>query len=501
VKLNKHALVLSFVVLAQGMTGMAWGQMTNTDDITLPTTKEQGNGALTPYFWVGAQVAASAGYNLERNTFGFKTDTDNTWASFNVALVDSRYDTPKSYEVGNDPDVWSGHVALKNYTMKLNSWQDKIEEENVPNYIAEIQGKGFHIGFLGQAGEYVQNTGNASLTSGGTVLYFADPDAQDTDYYTDSNPKTTTTYSGTTIMYTGYAKDDLCKVYISGISEGNVDTTTTSKGDGMAGALNAVVAPLGAESTDVNPFTVKITANALAGANFTANPIGFGVKVEPSVYLAPNTTITPIAAFDATIPENGDMVWAAGGGALLCLSGKRWVTDDWDEIDMSVDYFNKFYEFDKILKYAYVQAYATYSKADDLDLAFKFEEPDGVPGFDPNLGAMAEFRLNNLMQSTTAKMGWSGVARASYGFENNTIVPNLRAYLNSEAVLKFRAGCQFGIIPHAGFEFAYTSRNLNAESKATGTSKPDLGRIELLVIIKTDSGTIQTIKRMNSWNY
>lgn len=500
-------LIAISLALAALAGGTAFAQMEYTDDVILPSTKEQGPGAITPYFWVGAQVVESLGYNLETGGFGLK-DTGDTWASFNVAFVDSRHDTPKAYEVGSDPSMWTGRVAMKNYTVKLNSWASAYETDkdglNVPLYFAEVQGKGFHFGMHGQAGEFIQTLAT-SISSGGNVLYFADPDANDSDYYSTVNPNTSATYAGKAVAYAGYTKADFGGLYASFTSEGNVDSTSSESADGGAVAFDWDFTPLGAEASEEKPLTVRFRGNALFGGNYPkgSNPYGVGAELAPSLWLADNIILTPSAAFDAVIPETGDSIWSAGGGLMLSLSGMRWVSDSWAELSNDVDFFNKVYENHNILKFAYLQAYGTFSKADDVDLALKFEEPDGTAGFSENLGAMAEVRLNNVAQieDDAADNGWSAVGRVSYDLANHAYTPYARAYLNSDEVLKVRVGTQFSPLPHAGFEFAYTSRNLNADSKATGTNKSDMGRIEFIAIIKTDTGLISTPKRMSDWNY
>jgi hypothetical protein len=78
-------------------------------------------------------------------------------------------------------------------------------------------------------------------------------------------------------------------------------------------------------------------------------------------------------------------------------------------------------------------------------------------------------------------------------------------------VFKLRAGAYANIIPFTCFELAYTSANLNknAEINDIPANRPmshynsifDAGRIELIVILKSDDIRPQVPKRMSDWNY
>lgn len=498
---RKKTFVVFLLIIIQSFTNFIWAQIMETDDVVMPKTTESASGAITPYFWVGAQAVGSVGYNIETGAFGIKSEDDDTWASFNIAMVSSKYDTPKHMEVGGDTDLWSGHLKLINYTMLLNSWESEAET-NTPAFIAEIAGKGFHFGLFSQAGEYIKDP-LTSLTAGGEVLFFDDPVASEADVYDTVNPYTTTEYDGSAIIYVGYKQDGLFKSYLSLLSEGDIDTEVGSA-DGVAGALDFSITPLGDKTDYAVPFTVAINGNLLTGTGFEENPTGFGISVEPSIFLNDDLILTPEVSFDGTIPEGEDLQWGVGGGLILQMSGKRWIDDSWGELDDPSDYFDGMYENTKILKYAYTQLYTVYSEEDDLDIALKFEEPDGIAGFNENLGAMAEFRLNNLLEETSgSEMAWSLSSRLSFDFSDHKTTPYVRAYLNSEDVFRVRAGVQLsGFIPHTGFEFAYTSKNLNESATSTASGDEfDLGRVEFLFIIKTDSGMINTPKSMDVWDY
>lgn len=156
------------------------------------------------------------------------------------------------------------------------------------------------------------------------------------------------------------------------------------------------------------------------------------------------------------------------------------------------------------MKYSYAQVYASYSETEDLDLAIKIEEPDGIAGFNENLGALAEFRMNNVLEETDGiDTTWSILSRVSYDLMDHRVSPYLRGAFNSEETLKLRAGAHFqGFIPHTGWEFSYTSKNLNENNDTEIVSDEyDMGRFEFIFIVKSDSGLISTPKKMSDWNY
>jgi hypothetical protein len=143
-------------------------------------------------------------------------------------------------------------------------------------------------------------------------------------------------------------------------------------------------------------------------------------------------------------------------------------------------------------------------------MVLKFEEPDGDAGFHDKIGAMFETRLYNLTgKITNNKLAWAMQGRFSYDFQvkGSLITPYLRAYLDSSLVTKLRLGAQANFIPYTGFEIAYTSANLNWN--ADTTVKPltfydsvmDAGRLELIVILKSDNPKPRTKKHIDEWNY
>lgn len=494
------------------LSPLAMAQIMTTQEVPMVPPVEQGGGQVTPSFWIGAQAVESFGYNLETGAFGLRNHSDDTWASFNLAFVDSKYGDPKFVEFGGDPKIWTGRIRLLNYTYRLNSWTS-TPEVNLPSWIAEIQGQGFHIGLFSQAGALIEPTSATNnnpapkLSSANMVLYFDNPNALDADYLAGTNPATAVSYTGSGLVYIGFTQKDLMKAYLSILSEGNVNSNIANgANDGWAGAVDLYFTPLGTALTKNKPISPRLSLNAVKGYNYTQNPLGLGAKAELSLYLGKSLGLTPVAAFNGKLDDQTNaFTWTAGGGLIFRFSDALFVADEWGELKTSPtsNFFDYSYENSKILKYAYIQAYASYSENTDLDLAVKFEEPDGEAGFHKDLGAMAEFRLNNVLQSNSTVLAWSAVGRISYELMKDTVIPYVRSYLDSKSVLKLRTGVQIGgIIPNTGFELAYTSRNLNQGASSNAASdKFDRGRIEFITIIKTDSGRVLTPKRMSDLNY
>ena len=176
---------IAFVVVCALAATPAWTQVMDTEDIVLPATEPTTGDAVTPYFWIGAQAVASAGVDINTGAFGLRNHAGDTWASFNIAFVDSLYATPKAYEVGADDSVWTGHLALRNYTARLNSWEGWTSSVNTPVWLAEVHGHGFRIGVFSQAGQmFAGDNVNVptTISSGDLVLYLADMDAMAGDY-------------------------------------------------------------------------------------------------------------------------------------------------------------------------------------------------------------------------------------------------------------------------------------------------------------------------------
>jgi hypothetical protein len=513
-------------------------QVQSAEDIDTPTPQFQDHGGVTPWFWIGVQTVFSGGYNLETGAAGFRNyGGDNyTYASFNLAFVDSHYQTPKFYEVPRtlDPEAWTGHFVMLNFTSRINSWENGNTgvENNAPAWLAEITGKGVSIGFFTQAANPVGGLFDSDRTSatspnpitkisaGNKVLNLNSNELGRIYYEKSNDPNVTTTYttSNGAIWYTGYEKKERWNVYLTMLSEGNVNSDVTDdKNKGFAGVFDFGLSPFGLFTDSETPLTFNITGNAISGFRYqnTTNNAGFGLKGETGLWLGQeNFVLSPVVAFDGKINSKNEFFWKAGGGLIFQFSGMRWINDDWGELYARTG--NGFadirYENNKVLKYAYAQVYGAYSEETDFNLLFRIEEPDGNVGFHDKLGLLAEARLYNLMEKFDNKpMKWEAQGRVSWDFNvrQYTLTPYLRGYLNDDSVLKARLGAYAHIIPFTCFELAYTSANLN---KGVDLPKPsylnasynsfyDLGRVELIVILKSDDMRPQVPKRMSDWNY
>jgi len=547
--------IVTTVIVLVLMSVSAFAQVQSVEDIEAPPPQFQDHGGVTPWFWIGLQTVFSGGYNIETSAAGFRNygGDNHTYASFNLAFVDSHYQTPKFYEVPRDldPEAWTGHFALLNFTSRLNSWESGNTgmENNAPAWLAEISGKGFRIGFFTQAADLVggiidsgrsdENNSKPVLkiSGGNKVLNLSDGQLGRIYYEKSTDANTVTTYTAGSsstpgpdqgaIWYTGYEKKDLWNVYLTMLSQGNVNSDVTGgKNKGFAGVVDFGLTPFGLISDEETPLTFNVSGNAIAGLGwqgtearpFTEN-VGFGLKGEAGIWLLDNFVISPVLAFDGKIDVYNEFFWKAGGGFTFQFSGMRWVKDDWGDLYNNgnqsgststyalADYR---YENNQILKYAYAQVYGAYSEASDFNILFRVEEPDGNVGFHDKLGVMGEVRLYNLTEENKA-MSWETQGRVSWDLNlgQYLVTPYLRAYLNNDSVFKLRLGAYASIIPFTGFELAYTSANLN---NGVTIPKPsylnpsyngffDAGRIELVVILKSDDIRPQVPKRMSDWNY
>jgi hypothetical protein len=537
-------------IIAVTLMGVpAFAQVESVDEIETPPPQFQDHGGVTPWFWIGVQTVFSAGYNFETTAGGFRNygGDNNTYASFNLAFVDSHYQTPKIYEVPRslDPDAWTGHFVMLNFTSRLNSWEggnNVVMENNSPAWLAEIAGKGARIGFftqmgnligglddLGGSGSNESNRKPITKISGGNKVLNLRSGELGRLYYeksTDTNSVTTYDTANGAIMYTGYEKKDLWNAYLTMLSEGNVNSDVTNdRNKGFAGVIDFGVTPFGLITDEENPLTFKVTGNTVAGFKYTqgANSqqgVGFGIEGGSGIWLRrDNLVLSPVVAFDGKVDGDNDFFWKIGGGLTLQFSGMRWTNDDWGDLYNGTEstFADYRYENNKILKYAYAQAYVAFSEASDLNMVLRVEEPDGNLGFHDNLGFLLEARFNNLMEKTVNNrknvQGWEGQARVSWDLNINQflITPYARGYLNSDYVFKMRLGAYANFIPFTGFELAYTSANLN-NTIDPALRKPgylnasydkffDAGRIELIVILKSDDISPQVPKRMSDWNY
>jgi hypothetical protein len=528
-RFNKFVVTAAFILAIMSVPLQA--QVQSAEDIDTPTPQFQDHGGVTPWFWIGIQTVFSGGYNMETTAAGFRNyGGDNyTYASFNLAFVDSHYQTPKFYEVPRelDPEAWTGHFVMLNFTSRINSWEQGNTgvESNAPAWLAEITGKGARIGFFSQAANLVgglfdSDRGSATspnpigkISGGNKVINLQSNELGKVFYEKSTDPYSTTTYSASSngaIWYGGYEKKELWNVYLTMLSQGNVDSDVTGdKNKGIAGVIDFGVTPFGLFTDSEAPITFNISGNAIGGFGWqntgtdTKNA-GFGLKGEGGFWLGrDNFVISPTVAFDGKIDSNNEFFWKAGGGLIFRFSGMRWVTDgdDWGDLTnkTTTGFYDIRYENNQVLKYAYAQVYAAYSEDKDLNMLFRVEEPDGNMGFHDKLGFMGECRLYNMMEKKpTVPMKWEMQGRVSWDFniKQYLLTPYLRAYLNDDAVFKMRLGAYASIIPFTGFELAKPSY-LNASYN----SFFDAGRLELIVILKSDNIRPQVPKRMSDWNY
>jgi hypothetical protein len=552
------------VIFALTLIGVpVFAQVQSESDVVTPTPQFQDHGGVTPWFWIGLQTVFGAGYNLETGAGGFRNyGGDNyTYASFNLAFVDSHYQTPKFYEVPKemDPNAWSGHFVLMNFTSRLNSWSgDTQVENNVPAWLAEISGKGARIGFFTQAGELIggvddtERTGMSNsnprvrIVGGNKVLALGEGQLGKLYYEKFNTDPVITSYNTEkgkgALMYVGYEKPELFNVFVTMLSEGNVNTEITKNsegkeiGKGFAGVVDFDITPFGIFTDEDVPITFGVSGNAIGGFNFnTGNnalqSVGFGLKGEAGFWLKDNYVVSPVVAFDGKLNSSDEFFWKMGGGLTFRFSGMRWVTtgEDWGDLYGGRSSYSRNdnagndpfadhrYENNKVLKFAYAQVYGAYSERTDFNLLFRAEEPDGELGFHEKLGAMMEMRLYNLAKKITKVGGqpnitkWETQARVSWDFNVKSfrLTPYLRGYLNNDSVVKLRAGAYANLIPFTCFELAYTSANLN---KNVDLPKPDYlnssyekffdaGRVELIIMLKSDDIRPQVPKRMSDWNY
>ncbi|MCL2805247.1 MAG: hypothetical protein FWD26_04845 [Treponema sp.] len=543
--------IIVCVILFFALGFSAFAQVQTVDEIITPTPQFQDHGGITPWFWIGVQTVFGAGYNLETTAGGFRNygGDNHTYASFNLAFVDSHYQTPKFYQVPRelDPHAWTGHFVLLNFTSRLNSWNagnTVVMENNAPAWLAEITGKGFRIGFFTQAGMLIGGVDDPNRTeqsssnpitriTGGNMVINLQENQLGTLFYERSNdPFTSTTYSTSSaseggLLYVGYDMKDVFSTYLTMLSQGNVNSDVTNDANrGFAGVIDFNVTPFGLYADDQKPFVLDISGNFIAGFNWKGMPasfnesMGFGLRTTAEIWIKDNFTLAPVLAFDGKLNANNEFRAKFGAGLTFRFSGMRWLSDEWGDlfrVDRNAGNFaNHRYENNKILKFAHAQFYmATAPKSNgetDLNMFFRVEEPDGNAGFHDKLGFMAELRLYNMAEKQNS-FSWAAQGRVSYDFnvKHYLITPYLRAYLDSNAVFKLRIGAYANFIPYTGFEIAYTSANLNRG--ATGpinnhmTTNPsyrsnfDAGRLELMVILKSDDIRPQMPKRMSDWNY
>lgn len=530
-------------LLFVGLTSLLSAQIMKATDVPEAPAQMQGGGAIVPILKVGAQTVDSLGYNFQTNAAGFGYETANantnlnTMAYFDILFLDSREGVPLYYEVGANPDIWSVHFKMRNFTARINTGNlpDGLELVK-PSWIAEVQGHGFHFGTMTQGGTEIaggsSNDPSISLTGANEVLNIGvNPasitsvvDASNTDYLptTAVSPNSVAFWGSAAktsgILYAGYEAPNLGSVYVSTLAQGDVNATTNNQG--WAWAVNAKATPLG-QVSETQALAVQVKADAIKGFGFKNNTTtfsagtnavnlnqgdtgGFGVAGQVDYWLGKDFIVSPTAAFDGRLNDSAystrkdDFEWETGGGLILTMSPKKFVADEWNELSTVASVVAN----NKIQKFAYVQVMAMYSKATDEDLAIKFEEPDGAVGLDPNWGGMFEYRVNNLAKTvSTNTTTWSATGRVSYDLADHTIVPYLRWYANGSDLvtidktsqIKLRVGVQVSVLPGVGVEATY----LSPQVYSSGTTKSDAGKFELITILSTDGGKILTPKTMN----
>ena len=524
------------------LTALAWlcltaalsAQIMNGADVPEEPAQPVSTGDLSPYFWIGAQTMTVAGKNLQTGASGIAYNGNQTWVSFDVSFLDSHWDTPKKIVSTDDASNWTVAFKLFDPTTRLNSYSTG-PEVNFPSWSLGVQGFGWKFGTLVENNQpqgvntggdtaNVASSSALSLSGANEVLYLGPPSALLPTYnsttgnalvgydYLPGNADNVVqvTYPVTGAMYASYEQTDYYKVAATvGSSQSAASASSSS---GVSGALNFSLSPIGPGSLD-EPLTYTVQGDVIAGRGYAAgNPVGFGVQSQVDYYFDDDMAISPIAAFDGRVNDtwtpgvvlNANAYrfdWKAGGGFLLTLSPKRWVTDLYEELPQNQTSFENV-ENAKIRKFTYIQAMFDYSRssytdtARDLNFVLKAEEPDGVVGLDDNLGAMVELRVADLLRSNPgAKTTWGSIGRVSYDFYQHTVSPYLQAYYDSNALAQLRIGAQMELVKGTALEVTYMTSNLTGVSAAP----TDKGRIEVILGLSTDPD-FRMIKTMN-FNY
>lgn len=515
----KRAGLLALLGLCLG--SLLSAQVTDADKAPQPTEKPISPGLFTPTFWVGAQAVLESGYNMTSGASGMAYNGNDSWASFDVALVDSHYDVPKKFVTDEDPDYWMASVKLYGLTDRIDSYSSS-PELNWPSWSVGIKGQGFTFGFFSQGytdedealvlGGDTTNTPTSTIEGGNEVLYLGGLTAGSNDYLTATESVVSVSYPVATKALVGYKIPGYLEVNLTGGSRGTIAGSSST--NGLAGVLNFSLEPFG--SSDDQPLVLGLTGDAIGGYNYTTagvgNPVAFGLATQLDWTLGDDIVLSPIAAFDGRVNDSwtsgivypvgtSKFDWKTGGGFLLTLSPKRWVTDFWGELPAQSA--SEYFENSKILKFTYAQLMAEYGRSTvsqgnkDLSLVFKAEEPDGLAGRDENLGGMIEICASNLLAANSGyPLVWSGIGRLSYDLDNHKIEPYIRGYVDSTKVVKLRFGAQYNPMPGCALELTYMSANLTS---GLATAQ-DTGRIELLVGLSTDS-TFTRIPKTMSFSY
>src|SRR5262249_14921246 len=136
---------------------------------------------------------------------------NQTWLSFNLAFVDSHYDTPKKLVSTDDPETWSLSYRLLDPTARINSYSSN-PEVNYPGWTLGLKGHGWRIGFLSHenkpggvnGGGESGNTPQPGLTAANQVLLFGQGAAGTGDYKLDTDGVVKVTKNAASTAYAAY---------------------------------------------------------------------------------------------------------------------------------------------------------------------------------------------------------------------------------------------------------------------------------------------------------
>jgi hypothetical protein len=489
---------LVFLGLAMALSA----QVMNGSLVPEQAAKPVSPGELAPSFWIGAQAITTVGANLQTGASGMSYDGNQTWVSFNVAFLDSHYDTPKKVVSADDPGSWSLSFRLQDPTARINSYSSG-PEVNFPSWNLGVQGNGWRLGFFT---ENNQTTGNnlggdqtngpgTTLTGANQALYLGQATAG-SGAVTGTETVVQVSYNVSSAAYASYEVPNLGKVALT-VGSGS-DPAATGAKNSWAGVLDWSASPLGPGSID-EPLTFTLKGNLIGGTNFsTGNPVGFGLQTQLDDYLDDDVVLSPVVAFDGRLNDT----WTPGvslaanslsletkvsGGLLFALSPKQWVSDDYSELPSQGTFENV--ENAKIQKFTYVQVMADFfrqslaNNSPDMDLVFRAEEPDGIVGLDDNLGWMSEFRVGQLLKANPgASTTWSTIGRLSYDLSAHRVSPYVLWFYDSTNLAKLRFGVRASLVKGTALEVNYMTSNLTSV-----TSSPlDKGRIEVLLGLSTD---------------
>lgn len=490
-----------------GLVAALSAQIMNGDSVPEQAAKPLTPGELSPFFWIGGQAITTVGKNFETGASGMSYSSNQTWVSFNVAFVDSHYDTPKKIVSTDDPQAWSLSFKLVDPTARINSYSAS-PEINYPSWLLGVHGFGWRFGYGAPynqpngliVGGDTANKPTGTLSGANQALYLGQLSAGSGDGIAVIDPIVKVNYSISQAAYAAYEVPGLYRVALTAGTAATDESTASEPRNAFAGVLDFSLRPWGEGSYD-EPLTLGLEGNLIAGREYTSgNPIGFGLQTQLDYFLDDDVSVSPLLAFDGRVndtwtpglilPENSyGFDWKASGGLLIALSQKQWAGDAYGELPGQASFAN--IENAKIQKFTYLQVMADSFRQKlannnrDTNFVVKFEEPDGILGLDDNWGLMAEFRVGNLLEANPGvKSTWSAIGRISYDLAAHTVTPYLRWYRNSDDLTKLRIGVQLAPVKGAALEVTYMTTNLTKVS----SSPADQGRLEILLGLATDSG-------------